>query len=202
MRSGVTVSTRPHRQAFAAVACVIALPGVVACREPPTGRQAAASTQSVTAAPAASPAVPSVALPPASASAVPAGVGDAWAGTFRATTSDPYVDEERKTRYRTRHVLLSVQRDGAFRVKLTAAPVDELDAAGGCETRGRLQQREGALWAVEEATTCAPIAKLPREVALKLEWADPCLLRWVHPSGGLSGGVLDLGLKKRDCAPR
>lgn len=176
----------------AAHACAIG-----ACRSPPGAVSSSSTAPSAAAAP--SPAAsPSSVLVPSSAS--PVVDHPVWVGAFRATTSDPYVDAEKKTRYRTRHVLLVVQPDHVFRVKLTDAPVDDLDAEGGCETRGRVVERGGRLWAVEEATTCTAVAPSPREVALKVERVDDCLLRWVHERGGLSGGVLELGLRRRACA--
>lgn len=176
---------------------------VSACRSEPG---AAVSSSAAATAPAA-PSSPEAAAPPASVAAEPSAAPAAsatrppaaWVGTFRATTSDPHLDAERKTRHRTRHVLLAVQPDGAFRVKLTDAPVDGLDTAGGCETRGHVAEREGRLLAVEESTTCGALAALPREVPLKIERVDACTLRWVHERGGLSGGVLELGLRRINC---
>lgn len=179
--------------------CVVGVASLIVA----AGCRPSASDQSrqVASASASAPVAPpqAQAASPAPSASVDAGIAAAWVGTFRATTSDPFVDDERKTRYRTRHVLASIARDGSFRLQMTPSPVDDFDAQRGCETRGHLERRDQALFAIEDATTCPPIAKLPRAVALKIEQVDRCLLRWVHPSGGLSGGVLELGLRKRDC---
>lgn len=203
IRSGHPVTLREHYLGFRCARDGAPTPGAspAALASPSLPAPAAPTDASATPTPSSSATsvTSSSATPTPSTSGTPWAPETAWVGLFRATLSDPFLDEERKTRYRVRHALLRVTPEGAFRVRIADRKPEDMNSPEGCETRGHLRQDGPRLVAVEEATTCPTLGRPPRELELQLTTSGPCLLRWLHPKGGLSGGLLELSGRREGC---